>query len=337
MKSKTVTDVDKVVDIRTDYIDETLKFVESEEMREHLRKWLTDKNNSNRKSYCAAIVRHAPVPIEQKLAALKSFIEQHKFEGIRNYVDEFQNVLNARYEGSADNIEFNVSMHDRLNSRTFGSFDEAAEYIKQVRKSGDVLSSNECFRSRYGQSNVIERHHEPTGDSIYWLLNDDGDILYFDVLPDKFRKIPCSFVFTVPFNPGDIVVADCTPFASPKRVLILENYDTFDSVDRHGVTCLFINDHENLDVGYFKSNEFLRFPTRTHVSAMYRAKTYTGELTKTEEPMGVLSAAIKEKPELGRRIYRFIYRYSSNNLICECPRTQPFGVEWERLKRTFSI
>ena len=117
-------------------------------------------------------------------------------------------------------------------------------------------------------------------------------------------EIPGRLNLPTPFAPGDIVVADCRPFWDKKIVLILENNDAFDFVDGDGVTCLFLNDSNDIDVGYFKSNEFLTYPDLTHVSVLYRAKRYMGELSEPESILKVIGKAVKDNPELGNIIFR---------------------------------
>ena len=339
MKSKIIENVNENKPLaeqrQLGYLDEIFKFVDSGEMQKHLFEWLThgrDRHELN----CAAIICHAPAQLEHKLQSLKLLVKDYKFEGLGRYIGEIEDIL-ADCHDSHTGMGFELHMYDRLTPKTCQSFGEAVAHLKEVRKSGDVLDNITDSRLRYGQTNIIKiiyEGYEPT----YIFLNDGGEALYYDASPNKHVKMPGKFQFCVPFQPGDVVTTDCRPFSPPKKILILENDDTFDRIDFHGVTCLFVNEYEKLDIGYFKYNEFLKHPIRNHVSAMYRAETYTGELTKTDSPMGVLAKKIKKNPELGRRLYRYISRYSVNNLrSCECPHIGAYGVEWGRLEQMLSV
>ena len=64
------------------YFEETLKFIESEEMRAHLRKvapeWL-DRGRRARHT-CTEIVSSAPAPLERKIPVLELIAEQTQVE-----------------------------------------------------------------------------------------------------------------------------------------------------------------------------------------------------------------------------------------------------------------
>ena len=219
MRTKSLEKVNAVPVTQADIIAETLKFIESVEMREHLHGWLVSGYVRRPVDVCAEIVYKAPVPSEQKLPALKLLMKYERHMDTRvMYVDDLRSELSGRG-------------------------------------------------------------------------NDDGEI-------------PGRLNLPIPFTPGDIVIADCRPFGDMKKVLILENNDTFNFVDGDGVTCLFLNDSNNIDVGLFKANEFLTYPDLTHVSAQYRARLYTGELSEPESILKIIGEVVKVNPELGPVIFR---------------------------------
>lgn len=84
-----------------------------------------------------------------------------------------------------------------------------------------------------------------------WYLNDTGEILwYFDDDSELgFGGAQTPIFLPVPFRPGDIVAADCRPYAALRPVLIL---DIGDNLDCCCVSCLSIGKDGCLDVSAFK-------------------------------------------------------------------------------------
>ena len=347
-------------------IEKVLEFIESEEIRNHLRNWFENGKGCD-KYTCAEIIFNAPVPIEQKLQGLNLFIKKckeedgylSKVEGITlEYVEEIaleiEIALRERYRDENDNenpegTEFKLFMYDKPNEPCkFNSFDEAAEHIRQVRKQDNDVSNNKTSGNpEHPRINIVEKWVpyeicDPELD-IYWLLNDSGEILYYVFSADSSSRtveiIPGRLKFSVPFKPGDIIVADCSPFAKEKRVVILENNDTLDEVDANNVTCLFINNYDNIDTGYLKFNEFLQYPRQTHTSVLYRAKTFTGELPENEKVLGIVSDAVKTNPDLGFRIFRYFESFKNSVAIHFNPEENSlsYGVKWKQFKETFRL
>jgi hypothetical protein len=296
------------------------------------------------------------VSFEQKVALCKPL---SKYKGIE-FFDElgymFQFIkedLEEFYDNGGVNnptgTEYRLYMHDQPKDtyEQFESFNEAVKHIKQVRtrNNGIVSETDNLSSHEFGRTNILEKWvHENKDDRLksYLLLDDNAEMLYYDRSTDAIRRapyaIPGRLSFYVPFKPGDIVVADCSPFAPAKKVVILENNDTLECADSYGVTCLFINDYGNIDVGYFKSNEFLKQPKQTYVSVMYRAKTYTGELTEAESPLGIISNFIKEKPELGHKIYRYVDKLQIySDAIARTLSRDYVGASWKRMKKEFGL
>jgi len=76
---------------------------------------------------------------------------------------------------------------------------------------------------------------------------------------------------------------------------------------------LSIGEDGHLSTGAFKHNSFLRSPKYPHVSGLYRAVRWTGELTAEEEPFAVLSPLIHARPEFGQEIWNYIHNLDCNN------------------------
>lgn len=125
----------------------------------------------------------------------------------------------------------------------------------------------------------------------------------------------------VPFQPGDIVTADCLPYAHYRRVLILEVGDNRDCCS---LWALSIGEGGRLFAGAFKHNSFLRHPEDSYVSGLYRAARWTGELNTEEEPFAVLSPLIHAKPEFGKEIGDYVGDGEN-------------GRDWSEVKEAFGL
>ena len=348
MKTKSTTDMKN---INNNGIEEVLKLIQSDEVRELLREWLAQCRDP---VYAyTEIITHAPIPLEQKVSLIKLFEEQ--YDGIVE-CNVIEYALSDRYEHydrkNPARTEFRLYMYNQYSEEfeRFSTFDDAAEHIKQARgQQGSAVSDNKVHESwKYGKVNKVEKWIPDNRGVLrlhmYWFLNDAGEILYHQSPEDPTRSdpwvIPGRLTFPVPFQPGDIVATDCSPFAEQRKVLILENNDTLDSVDGQGVTCLFINEDNKIDVGYFKLNEFLRYPRHTYVSALHRAKLFNGELTGAEAPLGIIGTCIKENPKLGREIFVYVSQHKLSFAIASGDnyKAEDFsGFSWKALQRSFNL
>ena len=327
-------------------IMETLKLVEPGVMGNCLFKWLMN-SGPNLIERCADIILHAPAPLEQKLQVLKQLELKEHANGVRH-------ALNERYKHRGDNKNppgtvYRLIMYDHPEGtcKVFNSYDDAVDYIQRTR-THFVSDEKKLVNHEHGRTDIIEKWVTVGGDEklyVYWFLDDARDVLYYDYSTDAKQRVPAAIPgrlnFCVPFKPGDIVATDCRPFAKEHKVVILENADTLDSVDASNVTCLFINDNNGIDVGYFKANDFLGKPESTYVSVMYRATTYTGELAKSETPLGVISSAVKNDATLGNKIFAFLVgqRASTTNGRYDGD-TQPhkyYGTDWKLLQAEFGL
>ena len=376
MKNETVTTKgNKANGLDTNYVEETLKFVESDEMKKHLRKWFASGSVRRPIDICAEIVYNAPVPLEQKLPILKllSKHEEKKDSESEMYFQVTKAQIDDRYN-KTEGMVYDLTLYNTYDSYNeegikFDSFDEAIEHIKSLDKQAKCINKDEAeiqkclmksnlltldeavlrqkikgYENEYGL--VYELDMVPSNElgnlRARWYLNEIGEILYAtcflrDVIPGRLN-IP------TPFVAGDIVIADCQPFGCEQKVLILENEDTFDWVDGCSVTCVFINKYGNIDVGYFKSNEFLQRPYSTYISALYRAKTFTGELSKRDAPLGVIKDALAKRPKLGREMFTCLnnlkmYTLGMHPSIKSNGRykDESYGIGWDAFKKGFGL
>ena len=262
--------------------------------------------------------------------------------GVSSYIWQLQRALDARHD-NPHGTTFELYMHNTLyekNYKKYSSFDAAVEHIKQVRaKEKSDISVDATVDSRKINT-IVKLVQNGFDDEPYpiftWYVTDDGEILhgYSNLWGSQYTQ--GTPPFTVPFQPGDIVSVDCSPFENPAKMVILENKDTLDSIDPRGVTCLYINHHYNIHFAYFKSNIF----DGNYVSPLYRAKICNGELTEADAPLGIISNAIKENPKVGSDLFRFYNKYVSfvDDATERSSSYKPYyGVGWKRIASEFKF
>ena len=367
-----------VADVNVNYIEETLKLIESQEMRGHMSEWLASGKAHCPIKVCAEIVCLAPIPLDQKLSKLQELSKHDNSERpvVSKYISELQRVIGECHNNPTEHeyYLYVYKMPEEIKSIKFQTFDKAVQYIKSLNDKADsdtndlshYMSILKCdsideyvMRAKFSRrqnadditdtsdhwsikeysehntSYMIEKYHPDNNYEIIWFLNDSGEVLYFADVVD----VPLHLNAPIPFMPGDIVVTGSNPSSKKNIVLILENEDTFDEVDYHGATCLYMNKHGNLAVDYFK---FRCFGTRTEnrVPVLYRAKTYTGELD-VDSPLAIVSKAVKKTPALGRDIFRQLNGFqmldssfmpSGTFSMCNY-----YGIPWYRFKRGFKL
>ena len=63
----------------SNYVTETLKLIESTEIREHMTKWIAEAKLRRPVDACARIIYHAPISIVVKLTMLKGLFELYSY------------------------------------------------------------------------------------------------------------------------------------------------------------------------------------------------------------------------------------------------------------------
>ena len=326
-------------DVQANYVDETLKFIESDEVREYVRNWPEPLNKDD----FVDIVLQAPATLERKIHVLKLIVNQtntnRMYDECERWVKQLRTALNARYTYPVDATFALDDSYHRRESKMYKTFDEATNYINEQRKmqigGSEAYDPNryysiaKCTPGRYGQEAYL-----------FWILNSVGEIWYFDYLdrniyPNYYHGI---LNLPVPFKPGDIIMTDCRPTEKERKVLILENHDTYESVNDDGVTCLFFTEYGGIDAGRLKTNDFLSSPVVNKISVLYRAATYTGELTEDEAPLRVISDAIKADPMLGSRIYEYLRSYKRAHIdLIHRSGEEYFGLSWKSIRKMFRL
>lgn len=320
------------------YLEESLKFIESEEMRAYLRKvapkWL-DEGRWTR-YICTEIVSSAPAPLERKIPVLELIAEQTQ-AGENGFKDSAKFAKQSRLPfAEQDNnppgtifwLEY-FYYSKESGDFFFTDFDAAIRFIKEQLADNEYLGDIHEYQS-YSICKLVPGEKGTMIEYCYWILNSSGEIWYFNYLDGKpedwedlFDCIGWSLNLPVPFMPGDIILADCRPFAKERRVLILEIGDNSDCC---AVQCLYLLPNGKLGTGAFKHNRFLHKHESSPISGLYRAARWTGELMEQEAPLAIIGKAVKANPALGSDILKYKY----DNQYC-------YGVTWEQLQAAFRL
>ena len=337
-----------------DYIDETLKFIESKEIREHLRTWRRPLDRDD----CGEIVSRAPASLERKIPVLDLIAEQTEYDPERInhdpaiFAKHARLALDGLYNTSPGTV-FLIDAccyEDRKHGRElFTTFEAVKKYIHETGVIYSVNPNPHDYLWFYVEK-WIPGEDGKMNCPIYYYLNSLGEVWYFDYTseyePDDYGDTLGFFDHSgdanlaVPFLPGDIIIADCSPFAEERKVLILENLDSMNMVDCCGVRCLHITQSGKIDECALKHNSFIRYSEHTYVSVLYRATVYNGELTESETPLSIVSNAVKENPELGHKIHEYLINLSlsaSEETRSSKKEDKYEGIEWEELKNKFGL
>jgi hypothetical protein len=326
------------------YIEESLKYIESDEMRNYLCSLPYTLSPST----FADIVSFAPVSLERKIDTLDLIAEQTKSYNDRYYYNpaklakETRTALDERYDNIPGTFYRLRDWYYNEEGCYFGNaffidFDAATHFIDDQQKQYGEQDDSEYLShsiDKYvpGENGKMEEYCE-------WILNYSGDIWYFDYA-EHFRPESWDDLYSysgdtlnlpVPFKTGDIVMADCRPFAKERRVLIT---DVGDNADCCSVQCAYLKPNGKIDVGAFKHNNFMinSRDENSHIPGLYRAKRWLGELAEDEAPLAVLSAVMKKDPDFGNTFWNYVCDNRSFDPNCD---NDCRGAIWEQIKKEF--
>ena len=258
------------------YLEESLSFIESKEMRDYLRGELPKFKSIS--TLCAAIVAYATAPIERKLPMLERIVQEAEpllaYDRKPIYASRFaqfcRTALAERYGGPDGTVFWlKASSYDDdgsclFDNAFFTKFDTDIRYLEQQAEENPDDCAFEGLN--YTITKYISDGKDGLREYCTCYLNNTRELWYFEYERSK-RELPKNRVelldylgnypnLPVPFRPGDIVAADCLPYAAPCRVLVLgigENRDccciSALSIGKDGLLC----------TGAFKHNHFLSF------------------------------------------------------------------------------
>jgi len=332
-----------------EYIEETLKFIESDEMQSYLRECIA-QSDWDWRTYCAEIVSFAPAPLERKIPVLDLIAMQTVKVRESNYDDpaihakSSRIALDERYNNPPGTMFWlrDWYYHEEgciFDDAFFSDFDAAIRFIQEQQ--AETGEPDNCEYLSHSIDKYIPGEDGKLEEYCTWILNSMGEIWYFDYKNNKYKPDDWQSIFDyggdslyipVPFQPGDIITADCRPFAKELHVLILEIGDH----DCCGLQCIFIYPNGKMYIAAFKHNSFLRgrFLEGSHISGLYRAACYQGDLKPDEAPLSIISNAIKANPALGSIIWNYIFE---NETYDKDDDNDYPGVTWEQLKNQFDL
>jgi len=306
-----------------DYFEESLKFIESEEMRECFRNTLLVE--SARLKYdpmlnCGEFIVGSRSSITEKLAALRK-LPQHK--EILDLIKAAEFAL-AERESVKDNV-FLVTTHypyrddgkcDTWDERTpYLSYESVMDWInKHTDKECEMYSETleQCMnRVWYEVEKFVPDENNELNLKITWTLNAKGEIMFFEI-DDNFKEKYKVYEHNddnddwiawhywegshhwtappIPFDFGDIITIDMRPFYEDFRGVIIRIEDNKDCC---AIACIYCDEDGYLD------NQTLKHNMRgilTKVSPLYRAELFKGELPENESVLRNISEAIKKVP-----------------------------------------
>lgn len=326
------------------YMDAALAFIGSGEMRDYLGEVLPRSDDAAWK--CAQIVAYAPAPIEKKMPVLEliggSPDPGTAYDGelFTARADRFARACRVALKerdngpkGAMFRLECEGDDEEIYPTAFFTEFDAALRALMQegegAAEGGDQEGSGYTI-TKYvpGGSGQLDEH-------CTWYLDHKGEIWYFDYAFSRQRELKDweplltylgDLNLPVPFQPGDIVMADCRPYAPPRRVLILE---VGDNCDCCCLQALSIGKDGRLHTGAFKHNGFLGHREVSHISGLYRAARWTGEIR--EAPFALLAPLVRERPAFGTEIWDYFFAQSGKK-----PQKR-YAPTWRELKKGLGL
>jgi len=315
-------------------IEEALKFIESDEMREYLQRDDVDVALWQ----WAMLVAQSRASLSDKASALQKITENPKYfdkkEELRAVDWKLKKVLSAIEEttnvspGSVfsltkywiddevvwinDGRKFFGNYYKKEKSLLFTTFERALHFISMDNFYTYGICGNEIpdDTSTWYEITRWDRldDGENMSDRITWLLGHSGIIWGFDKVYDRWTWSDDGFniglgggiELPTPFKPGDIVVVDMRPFTDSFHAVILW---TDDVDNKHSPICMFINRAGNVEVGAIN---YLS-PHPPCFSPLLRAKRYNGKLFGREIPLKFISECLKKDYLLGEKMRNMVF------------------------------
>jgi hypothetical protein len=309
-----------------DYYETSLEFIESDEMREHIRNTVLLGNIPDKMRVinpdrdCRDIIVGSRAGIDQKLEALRKMppdtetLELIKVAelALADTKTTCNNVflLTSYYEHSIDDL---MPWSEREPCL---SFESVLEQIR-LETAGQCKMFEETIEQCmdhvwYQVEKFIPEGNGKLVHKISWHLNAKGEIIFFE-LGDDFENLtddsPESWAWwdwkdresvgdiSTPFDFGDIVTIDMRPFYTDVRGVVVRSGDTREA----GSNCIYADDEGFLHYGIFHHN-FIWYPPM--ISPFYRAERFKGKLPENEHMLEKISEAIKKVPSIDKADWR---------------------------------
>jgi len=159
----------------------------------------------------------------------------------------------------------------------------------------------------------------------------NGEVQYFKNVSEfrsSHKKSGCNDMFwgytledlLTPYQPGDILYIDCTPYLQPVYCLIYYVCKETPS-DCCGLRCLYPGCNGLIEEGALKHGHFYpqneQYYFHGHISPLFRAELYQGKLPELYAFMAPVSKALKNNPSLMDRIDFYFRQHREVNGISQ--------------------
>jgi hypothetical protein len=301
------------MNIKEKILEIALRFMESVEMSEYLRK----NAKKLRLIYILELIVYSRSDINDKLTALKSALALTK-ESKTNFDEWDGNFLNEIKE-AIPIIEFAINeinnnipagtvflftafhLNEWQETIPFTSFEAAKNHMLTHAEEYDYSDEAGLVHG------IIEKWFpSPDGglqNTLSWHISGDGIIWFFDINEEfdkKLADLADSFSgyglreltgLPVPFKPGDIVTIDCRP-TLPLNYGVIS--DIGDNRDCCAVQAVHIDENGKLKASALK-HDLHNLPMFT---CMLRLQSFNGELPEEFKPLKAVSEYIKCNPQI---------------------------------------
>lgn len=295
---------------------EIVSLIEAPELKQYL---LAQPEKLTIKNY-AEIVYGAPVSLEKKRELLEKLQGELKSGDDFDYVQCCSSFLDGAINTlkNKDNVQmiFHISLvhYDEneedawLDGPFFAvSWEEAQNVIHKY------LANDYGWCSAYWRIDLFSRNGEMenTGSfeiSYGFIADTSGEVQYFSdfsgtknmsqewTLPRYAALFPPPPNLPVPYQPGDILQLDCSPYGSEKAFCLITKVGG----GPYGceVQCLYLGTNDKIWFGDLRAGAFYanHLGTGLYLSPLYRAKVYTGYMPGNCEFMVHLSEKLRKDP-----------------------------------------
>ncbi len=301
------------------------------------------------------IICGAPISLERKLELLSKLSEDNQvfkdsaksiqiaLSLLESSENEFFIVSDQYFD---EEEKYDTEIFTRIfMTHPFKSFEKAQEYFTPCYISKDSEPSEKEINSMY----VLEKwRFLENGNSVKimdYYISHQGDILFYslhyDAIPEKAKTKDIIFLgenentcsesqdlnLPIPFKVGDIITANCTPFARKRDALILEIGDNMSCCS---VQCLYVDAYNNIHVGALKHNWiFEEYEENPLLSSLYRL-ALAKDISKKNKPLKKLAKFLKGSEERGKALKEYLsenHRYDCYN--------HDIGLKYKELKKSF--
>ena len=312
-----------------------LSFIESEEMREHLRGRFSEISLYG----VMGIIARSRAAFDDKLAALRLLAVMHDERGAgldgiirisdrdEDSVDELNRLIAAAEFAQGEITDNNPPgtvyllgsylLHEMDNatddwdmSVPFTTFKAAKKRLLKEAKIYYDNCEDEIDWKRYAIAKWVPGTDGEMRNVMEWTLSAEGDIWFADINEDfderqKRLAEDCELLgaylfdelgsLSIPFRIGDIVTVDCLPTHMICHAVIADIGENEN--DCCSVRAVYMTEGGRMEQAVLKHNLF-----RPHLAmfpCLYRLAKFTGDLPPWEAPLKKVSEMLKLDPSLG--------------------------------------